>query len=356
MEEKIKQIEKRHDELERQLQDSNLIADQNNLKKISREYNDLGEVLDKYKNLQEVNQSLAETKNSLREETDQELLNLASEELQNLEKKKVDLEKEIKEIIEPQNPLDKKDTLIEIRAGTGGDEAALFAADLFRMYHRFAEKKGWQTNLINASHTGIGGLKEAIFEVKGRQVYSQLKFESGVHRVQRVPKTEKSGRIHTSAATVAIMPVAEEVDIELKPEDLKIETSTSRGHGGQSVNTTYSAIRLTHLPTGLIVSCQDERSQQQNRIKALQVLRSRLLAAAEEKRQKEESQKRKSQIGTGDRSEKIRTYNFSQNRVTDHRINKSWHNLTEILDGDLDEIINSLKTADETPRPSPPSR
>jgi len=346
MEEKIKQIQKKHDELERQLQDSNVIADQNNLKKISREYNELGEVLDKFKNLEEVNRSLAETKDSIREESDPEFLSLASEELQNLEKKRVELEKEIREIIEPQNPLDKKDTLVEIRAGTGGDEAALFAADLFRMYHRFAEKKGWQTNLISAAHTGIGGLKEAIFEIKGRQVYSQLKFESGVHRVQRIPKTEKSGRIHTSVATVVIMPVAEEVDIELKPEDLKIETSTSRGHGGQSVNTTYSAIRLTHLPTGLLVSCQDERSQQQNRIKALQVLRSRLLALAEEKRQKEDSQKRKSQVGTGDRSEKIRTYNFSQNRVTDHRINKSWHNLTEILDGDLGEIIESLKKSE----------
>jgi len=347
MENKIKEIQKRHDELERELQDSTTMIDPQKIKKIAREYNELGQVLANYEKLEEINKALAETKKSLSEEKDPELLSLMAEEMNNLTKKNQELEQTIKDIIEPKNPLDKKDIIVEIRAGTGGEEAALFAANLFRMYSRLAEKKGWATHLIASNRTGIGGLKEIIFEIHGQNVYSQLKYESGVHRVQRVPETEKSGRIHTSAATVAIMPEAEEVDIKLKPEDLKIETSTSHGHGGQSVNTTYSAIRITHLPTGLVVSCQDERSQQQNRIKALQVLRSRLLALAEEKRLKEQSEKRKSQIGTGGRGEKIRTYNFPQNRVTDHRINKSWHNLTQILDGDLAEIMASIRQADK---------
>ncbi|MFH1366420.1 MAG: peptide chain release factor 1 [Patescibacteria group bacterium] len=340
---KIKEIQKKHAELERLLQSPEIMSDQEKLKKISQEYNELTEILEKMKKLDKYKEALAETEKTIASEKEVELLNMAAEEKEDLGQKIKALEKEIKEIIEPANPLDKKDIIMEIRAGTGGDEAALFAADLFRMYSHWAEKNGWQTHLISSSQTGIGGLKEVIFEIHGKNVYSQLKYESGVHRVQRVPSTEKSGRIHTSASTVVVLPEAEEIDLQIKPEDLKIETSTSRGHGGQSVNTTYSAIRMTHLPTGLLVSCQDERSQQQNRIKALQVLRSRLLALEEEKRRKEQSQKRKSQIGTGDRSEKIRTYNFPQNRVTDHRINKSFHSLDKIIAGDLSIIIDALK-------------
>ena len=236
---------------------------------------------------------------------------------------------------------------MEIRAGTGGDEAALFAAELFRMYGHYAEKQGWTSHLLNSNQTGIGGLKEIIFEINGRNVYSQLKYESGVHRVQRVPDTEKSGRIHTSAATVAIMPEAEEIDLKLNPDDLDFQATTSSGHGGQSVNTTYSAIRLVHKPTGMIVTCQDERSQKQNKEKALQVMRSRLLALEHEKRQKKRSQATKSQIGTGDRSEKIRTYNYPQDRVTDHRIKQNFHNIARILDGNLEPIINAIKKMDQ---------
>jgi len=347
MDKKRQEIQKKHDELERLLQDQEVISNSSKLQKISKEYNELNLVLENIKKLDVIKQSILENEKILKEENDSELKKIAEEELNDQKRKKQELEKDIQEIIEPKNPLDKKDIIVEIRAGTGGEEAALFAAELFRMYSRYAEKKGWKTHLISQNRTGIGGFKEIIFEINGQSVYSDLKYESGVHRVQRVPKTEKSGRVHTSASSVAILPEAEEVDIELKPEDLKIDTSTASGHGGQSVNTTYSAIRITHLPTGLVVSCQDERSQQQNRTKALQVLRSRLLALEEEKKQKEMASSRKQQIGTGDRSEKIRTYNFPQDRITDHRLKKNFSNIQSIMDGGLNGLILSLKKSNQ---------
>jgi len=347
MEEKIKQLQKEHDQLERELQSSDVINDQKKLLRLSKKYNEINQTLQNYNKLDEIKTSLEELKKTLTLETDSELKKMTQVEIKNLEKQKKNIEQKINEVINPSDPLDKRDIIIEIRAGTGGEEAALFAAELFRMYSRYAERNGWQTQVLNSSRTGIGGFKEIIFNIHGIRVYSRLKYESGVHRVQRVPKTEKSGRLHTSAATIAILPEAEEVDIQLKTEDLDIQTTTSSGHGGQSVNTTYSAIRIVHKPTNTVVICQDERSQKQNKEKALQVLRSRLLAAEQEKQMKERSTNRKNQIGSGDRSEKIRTYNYPQDRVTDHRIKQNWHNLESILDGNLDQIIDELKKADQ---------
>ncbi len=341
---KIKKLEEEVKKLEQ-----DLVKFANNptkLKQVSQEYSEQKELLGLYEKLNKIEIAIKEAQSTLAEGDDPELNSLAEQELANLLPQQEKIKQQIEEIEHPASPLDKKNIIMEIRAGTGGEEAALFAADLFRMYSRYAEKKGWKTHLISANRTGIGGLKEVAFEITGQNVYSHLKFESGVHRVQRIPETEKSGRVHTSAATVAVLPEADEIDIKLDPKDLKIETSTSTGHGGQSVNTTYSAIRITHLPTGLVVQCQDERSQHQNKAKALQILRSRLLAMEEEKRMKELSAQRKSQIGSGDRSEKIRTYNWPQNRVTDHRINLTLYNLEEILDGELDQLIAALKQAE----------
>ena len=316
------------------------------LKKTGREYTQTKELLELYRQQQAITQAIAEANTSL-DTDDEELIILAEEELAQLEPRLNEINQKIEENENPGDPLEEKNIIVEIRAGTGGDEAALFAGDLFRMYSRFAERNNWKTKLISQNQIGLGGFKEIIFEIKGENVYRKLKFESGVHRVQRIPETEKSGRVHTSAATVAILPVADEIDIELDPKDLNIETSTSSGHGGQSVNTTYSAIRITHQPTGIIVKCQNERSQQQNKEQALQVLRSRLLAYEQEKQQQERRQNRQQQVGSGDRSEKIRTYNFPQDRVTDHRIKQNWHNLSNVLDGDLDQVIAALKTAEK---------
>jgi peptide chain release factor 1 len=276
------------------------------------------------------------------EEEDVEFKNLINEELEKLKKKKLNLEIELKEFLFPKDPHDKKNCIVEIRAGAGGDEAALFSGDLFRMYSRFAENNGWKTEVMSSSPTGIGGFKEIIFSIMGKEVYGKLKHESGVHRVQRVPVTESSGRIHTSTVTVAILPEAEEVELEISPNDLKIDRFRSTGPGGQSVNTTDSAIRITHIPTGMVVTCQDEKSQHKNKAKALKILRARLLDMAEREKHEELAKKRKSQVGTGDRSERIRTYNFPQNRITDHRIGLNLHNLEEVLEGNLNDLVVNL--------------
>jgi len=336
-------IKEKFNKLEKQLSDPKITSDLEKLTEISRQHTELKNVIEMILQLEKIDNEIKQNKKIIIEEKDQELKAMAEQELQTLQKQYDKLRADIETELKPTDPLDKKNIIIEIRAGTGGDESALFAADLFRMYSRFAERQGWQIEILNSNRTGIGGFKEIIFAIKGRGAYGKLKYERGTHRVQRIPATEKQGRIHTSAATVAVLPEAEEIDIEIKPEDLRIDTYASSGPGGQSVNTTNSAVRITYLPTNLVVSCQDQKSQHQNKDKAIQILRSRLLAQAEEARQKKEAAERKQQIGTGDRSEKIRTYNFPQDRVTDHRIKKSWHSIDKIMDGEIDKIIEELE-------------
>ena len=347
MNKKIQDLKKQYQQLEKDLSDPKIVANQELLKQASREFSRLEPIVKKIQELEQVEKKLTEAQNTLIAETDDDLIVIAQEEANSLAELRKTLAKEVEQNLKPPDPLDQKNIIMEIRAGPGGDEAALFAAELFRMYSRYAENQSWRPKILSANRTEIGGFKEIIFEVSGNNVFKNLKYESGVHRVQRVPNTEKSGRVHTSAATVAVLPAAEEIDIAIKPEDLRIDVFRSGGHGGQSVNTTDSAVRITHLPTNLVVTCQDEKSQQQNKAKAMQILRSRLYAAEQERLTKERRETRKSQIGSGDRSEKIRTYNFPQDRVTDHRLKQNFGQIEKIMAGDINQIIAKLQEADK---------
>jgi peptide chain release factor 1 len=339
---RLQSLEHRYQELEDSLTDPEVIRNQDLYHKYRKEHADLTPVIQVFRRYEQVDKELAENQTLLKEETDEELRAYAREEIQVLKDQAEQLEEELRFLLLPQDPNDDKNVILEIRAGTGGEEAGLFAADLFRMYTRLAERKRWKLEILSHSATGVGGLKEIIASISGDKVYSQLKYESGVHRVQRVPATESQGRIHTSAVTVAVLPEAEEVDVQINPEELRIDVFRSSGPGGQSVNTTDSAVRVTHLPTGLVVSCQDEKSQHKNKAKALKVLRSRLFDLMQGEQQQQIAQERKSQVGTGDRSERIRTYNFPQGRVTDHRIGLTLYRLEAMLDGDLQELIQGL--------------
>jgi len=341
--EKLKILQDRFDELSDLLTKPDIISDQSRYIKISKEYKDLKTVVDKKNEYEEVLSNISEAKEIIKKENDEEMIELANLELNEAQSKVVKIEDDLKKLLIPKDPDDPKNIVMELRAGTGGDEASIFAGDLFRMYSKYAEKKGWKVNLVDYNEGTAGGYKEIIFEVNGENVYGTMKFESGVHRVQRVPQTETQGRVHTSAATVIVLPEAEEFDVELNMQDVRIERTTSTGPGGQSVNTTYSAIKLHHEPTGIIVSCQDQKSQHKNLDKALKVLRSRLYELEMKKREEADSAKRNSMVSSGDRSAKIRTYNYPQGRVTDHRINLTLYDLQNIVNGDIDKLVEELK-------------
>jgi len=344
---KLEDLLIRYQELMDEINDPHVVNDQARFRKLMKEQNDLEEIVEVYQQYKGAKVTVEESLAILDEESDEDLRELAKEELNESKQKITQLEETLKILLLPKDPNDEKNVIVEIRGGAGGDEAALFAAELFRMYSKYAERNRWKVDMMNLNENGIGGFKEVIFMINGKGVYSKMKYESGVHRVQRIPVTESGGRIHTSTTTVAIMPEAEEVDVELDMGDCRFDVFRSSGNGGQSVNTTDSAVRLTHIPTGIVISCQDEKSQLKNRDKAIKILRSKLYELELEKQQSAETEARRSQVGTGDRSEKIRTYNFPQGRVTDHRIKLTLHRLDGILDGDLDEVIDSLIAADQ---------
>ncbi len=347
MDERVQEVVRRFGELEKRLADPAVLSDPEKLRSVAQEHAELAPVAAAGERYLRVRAQLAEAREVERTSDDEELVELARAEIESLEAEASELAEQVRRLLVPKDPLADRAAVVEIRAGTGGDEAGLFAGDLFRMYTRYAEERGWKVELVDVSEGEVGGYKEVVFVVRGKDAYGDLRNESGVHRVQRVPATESQGRIHTSAATVAVLPEAEEVDIEIRDEDLRIDVYRSSGPGGQSVNTTDSAVRITHIPTGVVVTCQDEKSQHKNKAKALKVLRSRLLDAKLAEQEAERARERKTQVGTGDRSAKIRTYNFPQGRVTDHRIGLTLYRLQEVLDGDLDELVSALKLARE---------
>jgi peptide chain release factor 1 len=343
---KLEQIEKRYQELSEQMAKPEIVSDAQRLQKLAQEKAGIEDLVNDYRKYKKAARSLEDTRAMLEGDLDDEMATLVKQEIAGLESRLDQLQEEMKLALLPRDANDERNIIMEIRAGAGGNEAGLFAADLFRMYSRYAQSRGWDVDIINSNESGIGGFKEVIFEVKGEGAYSRLKYESGVHRVQRVPVTESSGRIHTSTATVAVLPEAEEVEVSISPDDLRIDIFHSGGAGGQNVNKVATAVRITHLPTGLVTVCQDERSQLRNKNKAMAVLRARLLDMERREQEKEMSTRRRSQVGTGDRSEKIRTYNYPQDRISDHRIGLNLHNLPRVMDGELDQLIDALATED----------
>jgi peptide chain release factor 1 len=342
--ERLDQLEARYEEMNRALASPEIVNDSAKYQKTAKAHSEIAPVVEKYREYKDLTRGIAESKAVLADEKDPDMRAYAQEELTQLEARVAQVEADLKVLLLPKDPNDEKDIILEIRAGTGGDEATLFADEMFRMYSRYAETQGWKVEVLSTSESSVGGLKEVIAIIEGKRVFSQLKYESGVHRVQRVPATEQQGRVHTSAVTVAVLPEAEDVDIKIEAKDLRIDTFCSSGPGGQSVNTTYSAVRITHIPTNTVVSCQDEKSQIKNREKGMRVLRSRLYEIEMQKQQEALAKERKAMVGSGDRSEKIRTYNFPQNRVTDHRIGLTIHQLTEVMDGKLQPIVDALIT------------